>query len=371
MLETILSLFYSLLILIAGIVFLGYFWQWFYHEPTTQDETVYFRTDDGWRLALHRYRPSGPTVGSPVILCHGLGANRYLFDIKGAPSLAHFLRRHGRDVWVAELRGSGMSDRPGIKQSNAPYSWGFEDHLRHDAPAIIDFVLSSARSSGVHWLGHSMGGMLILAHLASHPDSALASAIVVGSPTDFSEIDVRAFRPLLKLGPLLGRLPISPLPFLGRMIAPLAPWVPASAWGLFHICNIEPSVARKTIALVSTPISPGKLWMDFGRFIKTGVFGPEDGAPYLEGLSESDVPILLIGGSKDFMAPPASVINARKNLNKTTEAECVIMGKESGRLEDYGHVDLMVGIHATEEVFPKILEWLERHDKPEQETAPV
>ena len=77
-------------------------------------------------------------MGFPVILCHGLDANRYLFDIQGAPSLADFLRRHGRDVWVAELRGSGMSDRPGIKHSDVPYSWGFEDHLRHDVPAIIE-----------------------------------------------------------------------------------------------------------------------------------------------------------------------------------------------------------------------------------------
>jgi len=367
----ILSLFYGLLILIACIIFLGYFWQWFFHEPTTQDETVYFRTDDGWRLALHHYHASGPTRGLPVILCHGLDANRYLFDTRGAPSLADFLRRHGRDVWVAELRGSGMSDRPGIKHSDVPYSWGFEDHLRHDVPAIIDLVLSLTRSSGVHWVGHSMGGMLLLAHLASYPDSALASAIAVGSPTDFSDIDIGTFRHLWKLEPLLGQLPISPLPFLGRMIAPLAPLVPASVWGLFHTSNIEPSVARKTIAIVSTPISPNKLWLDFGRFMKTGVFGPGDGASYLEGLSESDVPILLMGGSKDYMAPPASVINARKKLNETTKTECVIMGKESGYLEDYGHVDLLLGIHATEEVFPKILGWLERHDKLKQEIAPV
>lgn len=258
-----------------------------------------------------------------------------------------------------------MSDRPGIKHSDVPYSWGFEDHLRHDVPAIIDLVLSSTCSSRVHWVGHSMGGMLILAHLASYRDLAVASAIAAGSPTDFSKIDSEMFRPLLKLKPLLERLPISPLPFLGRMIAPLAPWVPESVWGLFHVDNIEPSVARKAIAVVSTPISSGKLWLDFGRFMKTGVFGPGDGASYLEGLHQSDVPILLIGGSKDAMAPPASVIRPCKKLNETTKVECVIMGKESGCLEDYGHVDLLVGIHATEEVFPKILEWLEQHDKRE------
>ncbi len=365
MLEGILNVFYGLLIVVAGIVLLGYFWQWLYHEPTTQDETVYFRTDDGWRLALHRYRRSGPTVGFPVILCHGLSANRYTFEIPGAPSLADFLRRRGRDVWVAELRGSGMSDQPGLKHSDVPYSWGFEDHLQHDVPAIIDLVLARTHSSRVHWVGHSMGGLLILAHLASCPDTALASATTVGSAPDFSKIDIEMFRPLLRLEPLLELLPISPLPFLGRLIAPLAPWIPETVWGLFHLRNIEPLVLRKVVALGARAISPRNLWLDFGRFVRTGVFGPGDGTSYLEGLHECDVPILLIGGSKDAMSPPASVLGACQKLNETTKTDCLIMGKESGCLEDYGHVDLLAGTHATEEVFPKILERLEQHDKPQ------
>ena len=71
-------------------------------------------TTDGWRLAVHHYRPPNEASGTPVILCHGLSANRYVFDLPAGPSLAQFLRDHGRDVWVAELRGSGMSARPGL-----------------------------------------------------------------------------------------------------------------------------------------------------------------------------------------------------------------------------------------------------------------
>jgi pimeloyl-ACP methyl ester carboxylesterase len=363
MLEWILTLFYLLIIAIAGIIFLGYFWQWFYYKPTTQDQTFYFRADDGWRLALHHYRATKQTVGLPVILCHGLSANRCIFDIPDAPSLADFLKRHGRDVWVPDLRGSGMSDRPRLMHSDVPYSWGFEDHLVHDVPAIINRVMESTGSSGVHWVGHSMGGLLILAHVASHPDPNLASIIAMGSPTDFSKMDTALFGPLFRLKPLFEKLPISPLPLLGRLITPLAPWIPASAWGLFHQTNIEPSVARKVIALASTPISSGKLWLDFGRFLNTGVFGSETGVPYLENLHESDTPILVIGGSKDLMAPPQAVSAMCKRANIGLKADCLIMGKESGCLDDYGHVDLLVGIRAQGEIFPKILDWLEQHDK--------
>jgi pimeloyl-ACP methyl ester carboxylesterase len=363
MLEWILTLFFLLIIAIAGIIFLGYFWQWFYYRPTTQDQTFYFRADDGWRLALNHYRATKQTVGLPVILCHGLGANRYIFDIPGAPSLADFLKRHGRDVWVPDLRGSGMSDHPRLMHSDVPYSWGFEDHLLHDVPAIINRVMESTGSPGVHWVGHSMGGLLILAHVASHSAPNLASIIAMGSPTDFSKMDTELFGPLLRLKLLFEKLPISPLPLLGRLIAPLAPWIPASVWGLFHQTNIGPSVARKVIALASTPVSSGKLWLDFGRFLNTGVLGPETGVPYLENLHKSNTSILVIGGSKDLMAPPQAVSALCKRANTGLKADCLIMGKESGCLDDYGHVDLLVGIRAQNEIFPKILDWLDQHDK--------
>ncbi len=363
MLEWILTLFYSLIIAIAGIIFLGYFWQWFYYEPTTQNQTTYFRTDDGWRLALHRYRASEPTHGLPVILCHGLSANRYVFEIPRAPSLADYLRRHGRDVWVADLRGSGMSDRPRLVRSDVPYSWDFEDHLRHDVPAIIDRVMASTGSAGVHWVGHSMGGLLILAHVASHPDPNMASIVTIGSPTDFTKMNTDMFRLVLGMKPLFEKLPISPLPFLGRPIAPLAPWIPASAWGLFHQSNLEPWIARKVVALASTPLSAGKLWLDFGRFVETGVFAPEAGTPYLENLHESDASIFTIGGSKDYMAPPQAVSAMCKGENAGGNGKRLILGKESGCIDDYGHVDLLVGIRAHHEVFPRIIEWLEQHDK--------
>jgi hypothetical protein len=202
-----------------------------------------------------------------------------------------------------------------------------------------------------------------LAHAASHPDPNLASIITIGSPTDFTKMNTELFKPLMGMKPLFEKLPLSPLPFLGRLIAPLAPLVPASTWGLFHQRNLEPSIAAKVVALASTPLSSGKLWLDFGRFLETGVFAPEASTPYLENLHESNTSILVIGGSRDFMAPPQAVSAMCKGENAGENLNCIILGKESGCIDDYGHVDLLVGMRAQNEVFPRILEWLEQHDK--------
>ncbi len=308
------------------------------------------------------YWARGTATGLPVILCHGLNANRYAFDLPGGPSLASFLRQHGRDVWVAELRGSGMSDRPRLFRSDVPYSWDFEDHLHGDVPAILDCVLERTGAPLAHWIGHSMGGMLILPHVAATANPKLASTTVLGSPTDYSATNRGSFKSLLKLRFLVEHLPVSPFPFLVRLAAPLAPWLPAYLFGVFNPINIEPKVARKVAALMAEPVSPSRLWLDFGRFIETGRFGPDTGKLYLEGLERTNVPLLALAGAWDGMAPPESVTGVCRQSGTSAERNCITLGKDTGFKEDYGHVDLVMGLRAETEVFPRILGWLAKYD---------
>ena len=90
MLDTLLTILFVTCGILAALVAACHFWEWYYNVPTSQDETGYFRSRDGWRLAVHRYRSREKGAGHPVILCHGLGGNRYSFDLRGAPSLRGF-----------------------------------------------------------------------------------------------------------------------------------------------------------------------------------------------------------------------------------------------------------------------------------------
>ncbi len=362
MLESFLTVVYCLAIAVLLLIACGHFWKAFYSDPTSQDETFYVRTDDGWRLALHRYRPQGDPAGAPVILCHGLSSNRYTFDLPGAPSLARFLRDHGREVWVAELRGSGMSDRPGIFRADVPYSWFFEDHLNRDVPAIISRVLDLTGFTSIHWVGHSMGGMLALAHLAQHENPRVISAVAIGSPSDFTKIDNGAFGALLNLRGLLRYLPVFPLPFLARLVIPVVHRMSPYLGGPYCPPNIEPVVARKVVALASELVASNSMWLNFGSFLASGRFAPQNGKPYLEGLTDSKVPIFFVAGSADMMAPEESVVAACQTGEQTGERSCRTFGKKTGCEEDYGHMDLLVGIRTNHEVFPHILRWLEDHD---------
>lgn len=369
MLETFLTVLFSVAATIIVCVAMAQAWAWVYASPTHQDATVFVRTSDGWRIALHRYRPEHPRKGLPVILCHGLGGNRYSFDLPGAPSLARFLRDRGRDVWVVELRGSGQSDRPGILKSDVPWSWGFDDHLQKDVAAAIDCVLAHTHAAAVHWIGHSMGGMLGLSRVAAHDGSPIASVVALGAPCDFSQIPPRIFALLLRLKSALKLIHLVPTGILARISIPVLGFLPPYIQGLYHAANIDPTTARRIVTLGSAAIMSSQLWLDFGRFLETGVFATNDGAPYLELLGRSEVPMLSIAGAADLLAPPASVNSQCAQPGLSGERTYLVMGKDSGCQEDYGHMDLLLGNRADQEIYPVIADWLERYRDSEPDSS--
>lgn len=365
MLDSLLSVFFSVAAGVLICVLTARAWEWVYDSHACQDETVFVRTQDGWRIALHRYCHGKGRRGLPVILCHGLGGNLHSFDLKAAPSLARFLRDRGRDVWVVELRGSGHSDRPGIFWSDVPYSWGFRDHLAKDLPAAIDCVLGRTGAAAVHWMGHSMGGMLGLAHVACHDDQRVASVVALGSPLDFSKIPPRIFAMLLRIKWVLKLVPFAPMGIVARLFILALHHLPQYVQGLFYVPNIAPGTARRIVAVGSPLIISSKLWWDFGRFLETGVFASADGAAYVDRLGRSVTPVLSIAGSVDVLAPPQSASALCEASRPAGERVCLIVGRNTGCQEDYGHMDLLLGNHVRQEVYPPIADWLERCDKNE------
>ncbi len=347
---------------ICAVMVVGgaFFWRHWYRKPTAEDEILYIHTVDGWRLALHRYKPRAEGKGLPVILCHGLSSNRYCFDMEGLPSLARYLRDQGLDVWVPELRGSGMSDKPSLWASDIPYTWGFNDHLTKDVPAIIAAVQEGTGASKLHWVGHSMGGMLIRVQMSENPDLPLASAVTIGSPVDFTAMGSTLRRAALRLKWLIRAFPFFLPTFLAGFLVPVANQAARHVIGGFYPPNLGPASARKLMATVTELVTASSIWLEFGRFVETGTFGPTSSTRYLDPNAQSPVPLLVLAGSKDELAPAAAVIADEGPKNK--ERVCKILGREQGDKEDYGHLDLLTGRHCVEEVFPLIRDWIRDHN---------
>ena len=329
-------------------------------------ETLYAHTEDGWALALHHFAPRRKQRRHPVLMVHGLGANRFNFDLDERYSFARAARQRGFDVYVLELRGAGLSRAPDGRD-RLHFQWGFGDYAERDMPTAISRVLEHTGAPALHGVGHSMGGMLFYC-IGVHAPSELRSIASLGAPLIGQ----------LHLGPHERRLlqllanGLSPAATLTsraqqrlplRLLGAASRFIPLStqlAGGLLlNVANCEAEVVVRMAreGIVDIPL---KLISEITvHATQTGrVSGPYAFEDQLHGIR---VPIMAVGGSVDRVAPPPSVAAAVARL-ASSDVRYRQMGTRHGDRTDYGHVDLLVGRHAPEEVYPLLLDFLDEVD---------
>jgi alpha-beta hydrolase superfamily lysophospholipase len=327
------------------------------------DELRFATSDDGWRIALHRYRPAAgaPRRRHPVILCHGLAANRVTFDLDADVSLARRLAELGFDVFCLELRGHGVSEPARLA---GPRRWGFsfDDYLARDVPAAIDEVRALSRAPRVHWVGHSMGGILLYAHLASGGARALASGTAIGSGLDYtgSASAYHSVLPLRRYGRLTPMVPI------GAAMILSAPWTgrAGSALERFNLWpdNVDPRLVRRLHARCFHAVSTPVLLQLATAFEPGGLRSYDSRRRYLDDLrgAAATTPVLAVVGDRDAQCPPdAGAIPLGALAGRTRLS---VHGVEHGHGSHYGHFDLLIGRRARGEVWPAIEGWLAEHD---------
>ena len=351
-------------------------------------------TEDGWTLSVWRYEPTplDPTR-MPVILCHGLSANDRFYDLAPDVSLARTLQEAGYDVWVPSLRGAGWSTKPPIQllrqffrgdlytaggiftsggRGALKLNWTVDDHIRYDVPTLLDLVRKETKLPQAHWIGHSMGSMIMVAYLDTHPqDDRVASFVGIGTPVFFTP-PLNA--PLAVLAQARGALEIgnvvlsTSLPALIGLIGGKALITPQDVL-FFNADNMTDATVRLLHSAGTEDVSPGQLaqLMDtvvLGRF--TSVDGNTD---YTADLEKIKTPALFVVGTVDNMAP-TDAVKPLYNRWGSTQKQYRLFGVVNGEKADYGHDDLVLGRNARTEVFPTIRKWLDSRNSLVRPPAP-
>ena len=335
----------ALVVLAVAHVF---FWSFVYRVRPQQDELRFGKTQDGWEIALARRKPRAAPRLPPVLLCHGLAANRANLDFGiDRYSVSLFLATAGFDCFALELRGHGASRRV---DKDAPRRWSFDTYLQKDIPAALDEMRKATGQEQVLWVGHSQGALLGLAAAFAFPDR-IKAVVAMAPPTHFAA--QKQLRRLLRFSFLAtGRHR-----WLVRAAAPLAGYLhPPFAQFALNTRNVDPRLSRQLLANVVEDISPGVL-AQFLKWARTDVFVSEDGTvDYRGGLASARAPALFIAGALDLLAPPEAV--SKGHALWGGEKELWIAGRAAGLSADYGHSDLIFGLRAQEEIFPRIRDWL-------------
>ncbi len=327
------------------------------------DERHQVLTDDGVRLTLTRYLPRGslrPT--SPIFCVHGLGANRFNFDTGADASLARYLAEQGYDCWLLDLRGCGESETPRGRRST------FDDYVRHDLPAALEHIRASGSGDRVHWVGHSMGGMLLYAYAATHGDARLHSGVTLGSPVRFSPREDN-FHAFLAFERLIKVLPNIPTVGVGRLVTPLLGLV-NNDWFRYHmnVDNIEWETIRRAYYNITSQISPGVLLQFFEWIRHDDFFSLDRQISYRSSLVNFRVPLFVLAGGGDLLVPKDDIREAYERAASPLKLY-LELGCQDGFCEDYGHIDLLFGRRAREEVYPRIAAWLAQFSGEDRKAA--
>lgn len=347
----------SLLAAASGVLVALYIWTAFTsHIRPDHDQVLHVTTADGHMLPLHRHLPR-PAAGPPrgAVLClHGLGANHFNLDLPGKHSLARWLADAGHDVFVASFRGD-----PGTRAPGGPnVAVSFDQVVNLDMRAVLDAVKATSGFEQIHLVGHSMGGLVAYAAAVVHGQADLASIVAVGSPVGFVEREA-VLDGDTAVAALVHALPVVPVRWLGKMAVPFLGFL-ATTRRLARQYNAEHcdlAVLSRAMWNALSNVSRG-VALQFEDWIKNDAFRSQDGTvDYREGLRALTVPLMVVAGSMDPLARPVNAQRAA-DLAASLHKEVVVMGPDEGTAP-YGHLDLIFGEAAPQDVFARIQRFLE------------
>ena len=85
------------------------------------------------------------------------------------------------------------------------------------------------------------------------------------------------------------------------------------------------------------------------------------GFDYLAGLANVDLPVLGVAGSGDTFIAPVAGCEALVKAFGGNDARLELFGLATGAREDYSHNRLLLSRNASQEIWPRIADWLKRH----------
>ncbi|TGM90319.1 alpha/beta fold hydrolase [Leptospira licerasiae] len=328
-------------------------------------EILHPKTSDGWDLTLEHFPPLQGSANKkyPVILCHGFIANRIYLKINEKSSIVAHLQKEGYDVWLLELRGKQEAGSPSLFWGDKTFDYSIDDYIKQDADAAIQYVVKNTGKEKVNWIGHSMGGMLQYARLGSLGENRVANFVAIGSPA-IMDPPSDALKLWSSFTWAMNLWPAVPTEtWSGIRGGTGLPIFPKRSFEevFWHAPNIDPKIVSGIFTDSIATVSKREA-RQMDKIVETGQFRSEDGKLiYSQAFGNIKIPVLLVAGRRDKLGFAYSLRYVYDQLG-STDKTLFVLSKGKGFSEDYGHTDLVVGKKADDEVFPTIINWLNKRN---------
>ncbi|KAA0017061.1 alpha/beta hydrolase [Antrihabitans cavernicola] len=344
-----------------------------YQVEHAQFETIWFTAADGVPLNFRRLRrASGTEDRGPLLLSAGTSVRADIFSPPTADTLPRYLSRAGYDVWVLNWRAS---------IDLAPTTCTVEDAAVLDFPSAVDTIVEYTGADSIKAVVHCLGSCAFMLAI-SNGMLPKVSTVVSNASALHPEVAPLMW---LKMPPAIGLL-AKVLPDLNPQWGVHAPgfW-PKLARTLMrighHECDNEvckmssffygvgfPALWRHEnlnddthdwlsgeMAQVST-----KLLTHVSKSIRTGhliATGKYDELPtdYIRRAPATDARFAFMTGDHNSTFVPVSMARTFDHFDKYSPGRHVFQ-----KMHGYGHLDVFIGDRAAEDVFPFILDELNR-----------
>jgi alpha-beta hydrolase superfamily lysophospholipase len=322
------------------------------------DVQVVATTEDGWQLAMYRYRPRGPVTRPwPVVASHGFAGSHLIYDL-GEVSLARYLADAGFDVYALDLRGRGASWPQGTPDPSL--QWSFDDFALRDLPAAVERACALSDAGEAFWMGMEMSGQALYAAAVSGTAGRVRGGVTFGSPVvtpPHAKVPGITMAPTQRKG---GRVPFRAG---ARAAGPVLAYTRSKVLEVsFRPANTDPRAVARYFRC-GVPDESTVLADQFADWVEHGVMRSLDrSVVWSDHLDDVRLPLLLMAGAADRQRPPEAVEVAAKAF-ASKDVTFVRAGVADGYSVDFGHDDLLAGRAAPAEVFPVVRRWLEERSE--------
>ena len=310
------------------------------------------------KARLYRYKPTQEKrYPVPLLLIYALINRPYVLDLRPGNSIIEYLVGQGFDIYLLDWGIPGDEDK----------NLSFDDYVLDYIPRAIKKVLRAAHAEEISLLGYCMGGTMAAMYAALFPAHPLRNLILLTSPIDFAPEHIglyalwtseRYFNPDMLIE-AFGNVPGELIDIANRMLKPVANSIGA------HV-NMWNLIMQE---------KPMDTWLAMNKWINDAI--PFPGAAFRQwirefyqqnklvkgeiklreqrvDLSQIHCSLLSIAGRKDHICTPPQA-----------EAIMELVGSQdkSFLLLDAGHVGLLTGSGARNNLWPRLCEWLEEHSR--------
>jgi len=298
----------------------------------------------------------------PVLLVYALILRPYILDLVPQNSLVEHLLGEGFDVYVLDW---GV---PTDEDKDLTFEQLVLDYLRE----AVENVLRGSQAGELTMFGYCQGGTIAAMHAALFPEGRVRNLVLLATPTDFAPgepglfglwsvlTSERYFGPSALFDPdpvveAFGNVPADmPGRIVGSTTAPFASYARAYASLLEKMArgrSVESflAVSRWVDDGVPFPGEAFRQWIkDFYRKNRLARGELELRGRRID-LSNIECALLNIAGEKDVICP---VSQARATMDLVGSEDKTFL------VVDAGHVGLLGGRVAREELWPRITDWL-------------